>query len=108
MTMWFYVKTKDTPKKVGDVVCAFNVFQDDHPKGRYSWVMEEGKDEYWQIKSKYEGIKEDLANVAVVYRVGDTVVLGEVKDNLVPNLLDPLIGQYGFDNIKWIVSNPKK
>jgi hypothetical protein len=106
--MWFYVKTSDKPKKVGDVVCAYNIFQDAHPKGKYSWIMEQGKgeEEYWQIKSKYEDLK-DMTNVALVYRTGDTVVLGEVNDDFVPNFLDPLLEKYGFDNIKWIVAAPK-
>lgn len=110
MTMWFCVKTTDTPKRVGDVVCAFNVFEDKHPKGKYSWVTEQGKgseDEYWQIKSKYEELKE-LTNVALVYKTGDTVVLAEVDDNFVPNFLDPLLEKYGFDNIKWVVANSKQ
>lgn len=111
MTMWFYVKTSDNIKTVGDVVCAFNVFQDAHPKGKYSWVMEQGKEEsegeYWQIESKYEELK-DLKFVALVYRAGDTVVLGEIDDDFVPNFLDPLLEKYGFDNVKWIVAAPKR
>ena len=108
MTMWFYVKTGDNPKKVGDIVCAYNIFQDEHPKGKYSWIMEQGKgeEEYWQIKSKYEDLK-DMTNVALVYRTGDTVVLGEVNDDFVPNFMDPLLMKYGFDNIKCIVAAPK-
>jgi hypothetical protein len=108
MTIWFYVKTNDNPKTVGDIVCAFNIFEDPHPKGKYSWIMEEGKgeEEYWQIKAKYEDLKE-LTNVALVYRTGDTVVLGEVNDDLVPNFLDPLFAKYGFDNIRWAITTPK-
>jgi hypothetical protein len=110
MTMWFFVKTIDTTKTVGDIVCAYNVFEDQHPKGKYSWVMEQGKsdkEEYWQIRGKYEELK-DLTNVALLYKAGDTVVLGEVDDSFVPNFLDPLLEKYGFENIKWIVANPKR
>jgi len=111
MTMWFYVKTNDDARTVGDAVCAFNVFQDAHPKGKYSWVMEQGKEtgegEYWQIESKYEELK-DLKFVALVYRSGDTVVLGEINDDFVPNFMDPLLEKYGFDNVKWIVAAPKR
>jgi hypothetical protein len=109
--MWFYVKTSDSPKNVGDKVCAFNVFEDAHPKGKYSWVMEPGKaqgeGEYWQIKSKYEELK-DLDFVALIYKAGDTVVLGEIDDAFVPNFLNPLLEKYGFDNLKWIVTTPKR
>ena len=109
MTMWFYVKTSDSPKTVGEVVCAFNVFEDAHPKGKYSWIMQkgEGPEEYWEIRGKYEDLK-DLTNVALVYRAGDTIVLGEANDDFVPNFLDPLLEKYGFDNIKWVVASPKK
>jgi hypothetical protein len=34
--MGFYVKTTDKPKTVGDIVCAYNAFQDAHPMGKYS------------------------------------------------------------------------
>jgi len=105
MTMWFYVKTAQDPKTVGEVVCAYNVFEDAHPKGKYSWIMERGKDEeeYWQIMGKYEDLKE-LNNVALVQRAGDSVVLGEVNDDLVPNFMNPLLEKYGFDNIKCVVA----
>jgi hypothetical protein len=107
MTIWFYVKTKDSPKLVGEIVCAFNIFQDAHPKGKYSWIIEQGKgeEEYWQIRGKYEDLK-DLTNIALVYRTGDAIVFGEVEDNFIPNFLDPLIEKYGFDNIKWITTTP--
>ena len=107
MTIWFYVKTSDSPKVAGEIVCAFNIFQDAHPKGKYSWIMEQGKgeEEYWQIRGKYEDLK-DLTNIALVYRTGDTIVFGEVEDNFIPNFLDPLIEKYGFDNIKWITTTP--
>jgi len=109
MTIWFYVKTGDTPETVGDAVCAYNVFEDAHPKGKYSWIIEKAKgpDEYWQIRAKYEELK-DLTNVALMYRAGDTVVIGEVNDNFVPNFLDPLLEKYGFENIKWIVALTKQ
>ncbi len=110
MTIWFYVKTNDSPKTVGDVVCAYNVFEDAHPKGKYSWVMEQGKgeEEYWQIKGKYEDLKEELSNIAIVYRAGDTVVFGEVDDTFIPNFLDPLLVKYGLEHIKWLTTTPKR
>jgi len=104
MTIWFYVKTDDDPKMVGDVVCVFNYTEGLHPEDKYSWIMEEGKDEpgYWEIKGKYSALK-DLTEIAIVYRIGDAVVFAEIDDNLAPDFLDPLISKYGFDNVKWIV-----
>jgi hypothetical protein len=104
MTIWFYVKTSDSPKSVGEVVCSFNFYQGEHPEDKYSWIMEKGKaeEEYWEIKGKYDPLK-DLASIGIAYRIGNTVVLSEIDDNLAPNFLDPLIEKYGFDNVKWIV-----
>ena len=104
MTIWFYVKTSDDPKVVGDVVCAFNFSQGEHPQDQYSWVMMPGRDEtgYWEIRGKYAVIK-DLTEIGIVYRIGDTVVLAEIDDDLTPDVMDPLITKYGFDNVKWLV-----
>ncbi len=109
MTIWFYVKTSDDPKTVGDIVCAFNFTEGIHPGDKYSWIMEVGKDEpgYWEIKGKYAGLK-DLTEIGIVYRIGDTVVLSEIDDDLAPDFLDPLITKYGFDNVKWIVVQKMK
>ncbi len=109
MTLWFYVKTQDDPKIVGDVVCAFNYAEGKHPEDKYSWVMQVGKDEpgYWEIKGKYAALK-DLTEIGIVYRIGDSVVLAEIDDDLAPGLLEPLIGKYGFDNVKWIVVPQKR
>ena len=104
MTIWFYVKTADDPKVVGDIVCAFNYTEGKHSGDKYSWILEEGKDEpgYWDIKGKYAGLK-DLTEIGIVYRIGDSIVFSEIDDELAPSFLDPLIANYGLDSIKWIV-----
>jgi hypothetical protein len=108
MTIWFCVKTSDSPKEVGEVVCKFNFYQGEHPEDKYTWTMEKTKgEEYWEIKGKYDPLK-DLALIGTAYRTGDTVVLSEVDDELAPNFLDPLLEKYGFDNVKWIVVVPKR
>jgi hypothetical protein len=109
MTIWFCVKTAQTPNTVAEVVCAFNTFEEETSNGKCVWVIEKGKgiEEYWQILSKYEHQK-DISCVALVYQEGDTVVFGEVADEVLPNFLAPLLARYGFDNVKWIVANPKR
>lgn len=109
MTIWFYVKTLEDPKVVGEIVCAFNYTEGKHPEDQYSWIMESGRDEpgYWEIRGKYSALN-DLTEIAIVYRIGDTVVLSEIDDVLAPNFLDPLITKYGFDNVKWIVAPTMK
>jgi len=110
VTISFYIKTADDPKTVADVVCAFNLYQGEHPEDKYSWVAELKKtaeDEYWEIKGKYAPLK-DLTLIGLAYRVGDTVVLGEVDDSLAQNFADPLLAKYGFDNVRWIVIPAKR
>lgn len=104
MTIWFYVKTTDEPKTVGEIVCAFNYAEGIHPQDKYSWILQEGRDEpgYWEIRGKYAGLK-DMTEIGIVYRIGDTVVISEIDNNLAPNVIDPLITKYGYDNVKWIV-----
>ncbi|NLE03211.1 MAG: hypothetical protein GX638_00210 [Crenarchaeota archaeon] len=108
MTIWFCVKTDMAVDGVAQVVVDFNTFDEVTAKGRCVWSIQKGKgvEEYWQITSKYE--QEPTAScVALVYREGDTVVLGEVADEILPNFMAPLLTKYGFDNVKWIVANPK-
>jgi len=110
MTISFYVKTTDDPKTVATVVCDFNYYEGEHPEDKYSWVTESrksGEDEYWEIKGKYAPLK-DLALIGLAYRAGDTVVLGEVEDDLATNFLNPLLKKYGFENLKWIVVATKR
>lgn len=102
MTIWFYVKTTDDPKTVGDIVCSFSFIQGIHPEDKYSWIMQKVGDDYWEIRGKYAPLK-DLSLVGIVYRVGDSVVLSEIDDSLAPVFIDPLIEKYGFDKVKWIV-----
>ena len=109
MTIWFCVKTAQTPKMVAEVVRDFNTFEEETSNGKCVWIVEKGQgvEEYWQILSKYERQK-DVSCVALVYQEGDTVVLGEVADEVLPNFLAPLLAKYGFDNVKWIVASPKR
>jgi hypothetical protein len=109
MTIWFCVKTAQTPNTVAEVVRAFNTFEEETFDDKCIWFIEKGKgiEEYWQILSKHEHQK-DVSCVALVYQEGDTVVLGEVADEVLPNFLAPLLARYGFDNVKWIVANPKR
>ncbi len=104
MTIWFYVKTENDAKAVGEVVCVFNYTEGKHPEDKYSWILQEGRDEpgYWEIRGKYSALK-DLTEIGLVYRIGDAVVFAEIEDELAPNFLDPLIEKFGFDNVKWIV-----
>ena len=80
---------------MAQVVCSFNTFDEETPDGKYVWSTEkgEGVEEYWKILSKYERQK-TVSCVSLVYREGDTVVLGEVADEVLPNFLAPLLAKY--------------
>ena len=39
MAVFIYVKTKDEPQSVGEIVCKANSFEDQHPEDRISWIM---------------------------------------------------------------------
>jgi len=109
MTLWFYVKTSDAPNKVGEVVCEYNYAEGKHPGDEYSWIIEADTEEpdYWLIKAKYAGLK-DMPEVAVAYRVGDSVVFAEIDNDLAPDFSEPLVERYGFDNVKWLVVSSMK
>ena len=105
MTLFFYVKTLDTPKNVGQIVCDDNSITGEHPGDEYSWIMEidRNKSDYWKIRGKYSNL-DDLTQIANVYRIGDTIVLGEIDNALVSNFVNSLIEKYGFDNVKWLLT----
>ena len=62
MTIWFYVKTNDSPTSVGEVVCNFNFIQGEHPEDKYSYIMEKGKGEMYRLSSS-NLIRKGLARV---------------------------------------------
>ena len=104
MTITFFVKTSNTPQTVGQTVCDHNFYPGEHPEDKYSWIIKKrtGEEDYYEIMGKYEPLK-DLALIGIVYRAGDSIVLGEIADDLAQNFSDPLLEEYGFENIKWIV-----
>ena len=86
MKIWFCTKTDDPLDTVAKVITAFNNVDEQTPKGKWTWSIEKGTgpEEYWKINSKFE-VEKDASCVALVYREGDTVVLGEVPDEVLPN-----------------------
>ena len=77
---------------VAEVVRDFNTFEEETSNGKCVWIVEKGQgvEEYWQILSKHER-QNDVSCVALVYQEGDTVVLGEVADKVLPNFLNLLL-----------------
>jgi hypothetical protein len=94
--MWIYCKTTDGPKKVGEFICRVNSIENDE---RRSWIMkDEGESETYIIEIDCRD-----SVVAMVYRIGTSVIVIEVDDDCAPFVIEPLIERYGFDNVKWLL-----
>lgn len=88
-----YCKTTDTPRKVGEVICEANSTQD------LVWKLkEEIEADTWTIQTNCDGDTH-----ALVYRIGSSIVAVEVSGDCAPNIIEPLMEIYGFENIKWLV-----
>jgi hypothetical protein len=92
-----YCKTTHPPRKVGEAICRANSTE------ALSWkIMEEIEADTWAIQTGC-----DRYTQALVYRIGSSIVVVEVSDDCAPNVVEPLMEIYGFDNIKWLVSPEK-
>ena len=90
--MFVYYNTKDSPRIVGKVVCRANFMKN----SRRSWIISDEGDSCI-IKTN----SNDHC-VAVVYCVGDSVVGIEIDDNCASKVVEPLIKEYNFENVKWL------
>ena len=88
--MFIYCNTTDSPNIVGDKICRANSSSE-----RQSWkVNDEGEFCTISVNSK--------ANcVAVVYSVSHLIVGIEIDDNCAAKIIEPLLENYGFENVKW-------
>jgi len=92
-----YCKTTDTPRKVGEAICKANSTE------TLSWkIKEEIEADTWTIQTNW-----DRDTHALVYRIGSSIVAVEVNSDCAPNIIEPLLEIYGFENIKWLVSPEK-
>jgi len=87
-----YCKTTDVPRKVGEAICKANSTAD------LSWkITEEIEADTWAIQTQAERYTH-----ALVYRIGASIVAVEVDCDCAPNVVEPLLEIYGFENIKWL------
>lgn len=92
-----YCKTTDTPRKVGEAICRANSTED------LLWkIKEEAEADTCVIQTKCDGYTH-----ALLYRIGLSIVAVEVNDDCAPNVVEPLMEVYGFENIKWLVTPEK-
>ena len=93
----FYCKTTDNPRKVGEAICKANSTEG------LSWkIKEEIEAGTWTIQTSC-----NRDTHALVYRIGVSIVAVEVNGDCAPNIVEPLLEIYGFENIKWLVSPEK-
>ncbi len=97
--IWIYCKTVDDPKKVGEFICKANTPQEKDESR--SWVIQdENESGTYTI-----GVACKDSTAAMVYRIGRSVVVIEVDAHCAPNVIEPLMEKYGFDNVKWVLVN---
>jgi len=97
--VWVYCKTVDAPKKVGEYICEANFGQvTDDLKSHVKKY--ESEDDCWLIET-------DPSNEtsAMIYRIGNEVVVIEIDESCASNVIEPLMSKYGFDNVKWLLTN---
>jgi hypothetical protein len=59
----------------------------------------EDEDECWIIETNC-----NRSPVEVIYRIGNDLVCIEAEADCAPNAIETLIKQYGFDNVKWMLT----
>ena len=92
-----YCKTIDPPRKVGEAICKANSTE------ALPWKIKEEIDAgTWTIQTNCDGDTH-----ALLYRIGSSIVAVEVNGDCAPNIIEPLMEIYGFENIKWLVSPEK-
>ena len=90
--MFIYCNTKDSPKTIGEVICRENF------EGEKNWKLND-EGEFYTIN-----VNSATDCVAIVYSVSNLVVGIEIDEDCVSKVIEPLIGKYGFENVKWLLS----
>jgi hypothetical protein len=91
--MVIYCKTDDSSRKVGELICRANSSEGSEWK-----IQDEVEADSWTIETSCRALAH-----ALVYRVGATVVAVEIEVDCASNVIEPLIENYGFENIKWLI-----
>jgi hypothetical protein len=88
--MFVYCNTKDSPKTIGETLCKEN--------------FEDGKNWALNDEGEFFTITVNSASncVAVIYSVSNLVVGIEIDENCSSKAIEPLIKNYGFENVKWL------
>lgn len=89
-----YCKTSDGSKKVGELICKAN------SEEKTEWLLKDECDEdSWIIETNCK-----KSPNAMVYSISNSVVVIEADDECASKVIEPLMGKYGFENVKWLLS----
>jgi hypothetical protein len=89
-----YCKTADGSKKVGELICKAN------SEEKTEWLLKDECDEdSWIIETNCK-----KSPNAMVYSISNSVVVIEADDECASKVIEPLMGKYGFENVKWLLS----
>jgi hypothetical protein len=87
-----YCKTFDGSKKVGELICKAN------SEEKTEWLLkDECEEDSWIIETNCK-----KSPNAMVYSISNSVVVIEADDECASMVIEPLMGKYGFENVKWL------
>lgn len=88
--MFIYCNTKDSPKTIGEAICRENF------EGEENWKLND-EGEFYTIN-----VNSATDCVAVVYSISNLVVAIEIDEDCASKVIEPLMKNYGFENVKWL------
>ena len=88
--MFIYCNTKDSPKTIGEAICKANF------EGEENWKLRD-EGEFYTIN-----VNSATNCVAVIYSVSNLVVGIEIDSDCASKAIEPLMENYGFENVKWL------
>ena len=88
--MFIYCNTKDSPKTIGEAICKENF------EGEENWALND-EGEFYTIN-----VNSATNCFAVIYVVSNLVVGIEIDEDCASKVIEPLIKNYGFENVKWL------
>ncbi len=94
--IWIYCQTTDDPKEVGEYICKSNLSREDsflEPR------VTKDEEDCWLITANPKN-----ETSAMVYRIGDEIVVIEIDDECAPTVIELLLKKYGFANVKWLLA----
>jgi hypothetical protein len=93
--IWIYCQTTDDPKEVGEHICKSNLSREN---SFFEFRVMKDEEDCWLITTNPNETS------AMVYRIGDEILVIEIDDDCAPTAIELLLKKYGFANVKWLQS----